>query len=90
MLFKVLQLHYVWTGWYGCIYRFLPRKTADMSLANQNKNIDSGKWSINHAKWWHLWGHFMGPVNQANLAVFMVAFYRTCQSHLMATLLVGN
>ena len=82
MLFKVLQLHYVWTGWYDCISRFLSSKTADMSLANQNENIDSRKWSINHAKW----RHFMGPVNQANL----VAFYRTCQSHLMATLLAGN
>ena len=67
MLFKVLQLHYVWTGWYGCIYRFLPSKTADMSLANQNENIDGGKWSINNAKWWH----FMGPVNQTNLAAFI-------------------
>ena len=61
-----------------------------MSLANQNKNIDSGKWSVNHAKSWHLWQHFMGPVYQANLVAFMVAFYRTCQSHLMATLLVGK
>ena len=90
MLFKVLQLHYVWTGWYGRTYRLLPSKTADMSLANQNENIDGRKWSINHAKWWHLWWHFMGPVNQANLAAFMAEFYRTCQSHLMATLLVGN
>ena len=79
MLFKMLQQHYVKTGWYGCIYRFLPSKTADMSLANQNENIDSGKWSINHAKWWHyggilwdlsikqiwqhLWWHFIGHVN---------------------------
>ena len=37
-----------------------------MSLANQNKNIDGGKWSISHAKWQHLWWHFMGPVNQAS------------------------
>ena len=89
MLFKVLQLHHVWTGWYGCIYGLLPSKTADMSLANQNENIDGRKWSINHAKWWHLWWHFMGPVKQI-LVAFMVAFYRTCQSHLMATLLAGN
>ena len=33
-----------------------------MSLANQNESMDSGKWSINHAKWQHL----MGPVNQAS------------------------
>ena len=52
--------------------------------------IDGGKWPINHAKWQHLWLHFMGPVNQTNLVAFMAAFYRTCQSHLMATLLVGN
>ena len=37
-----------------------------MSLANQNKRMMAGKWSINHAKWWHLWWHFMGPVNQAS------------------------
>ena len=37
-----------------------------MSLANQNENIDSRKSSINHAKWWHFWWHFMGPINQAN------------------------
>ena len=35
-----------------------------MSLANQSKSIDGGKWSINHAK----------------MAAFMVAFYGTCQS----------
>ena len=33
-----------------------------MSLANQNESMDSGKWSINHVKWWN----FMGPVNQAS------------------------
>ena len=37
-----------------------------MSLAKQNKSIDGGKWSINHAKWQHLWQHVMGPVNQAS------------------------
>ena len=35
-----------------------------MSLVNQSKNIDGGKWSINHAK----------------MVAFMVAFYGTCQS----------
>ena len=90
MLFKVLQLHYVGTSLYGSIYRLLPNKTADMSLANQNENIDGGKCSINHAIWQHLWQHFMGPVNQTNLVAFMAAFYRTCQLDLMATLLVGN
>ena len=43
MLFKVLQLHCAQTDWYDRIYRLLPSKSADMSLANQNERIDGGE-----------------------------------------------
>ena len=52
-----------------------------MLLANQNESINSGKGSINHVKWWHLWWHFMRPVGQTNFWWHLWWQTAICQSN---------